>query len=95
MTSKPIGRWASRKQRDARAPLNADAIAGTRRPQIRQVHVDIEDALRLPTCNVTGVIMLVKLGDPKSRRDRLSNVYFLVIAIVPWAAMIWLLWPSR
>ncbi len=41
------------------------------------------------------VIMLVKLGDDQRRRNRLSDLAFLVITVVPWVVMIWLMWPRR
>jgi hypothetical protein len=39
--------------------------------------------------------MLVKLGDQERRRNWLSNLSFLVITVVPWGALIWLIWPRR
>jgi hypothetical protein len=37
--------------------------------------------------------MLAKLGDDERRRNRLSNLTFLVITVVPWFELIWLIWP--
>ena len=42
---------------------------------------------------MVGVIMLVKLNDREPRKDWLSNLYFVAITVVPWAALLWLIWP--
>jgi hypothetical protein len=39
---------------------------------------------------IPGVIMLVKIGNQKRRRQWLSDVGFLVITVGPWVAMVWL-----
>ena len=44
---------------------------------------------------ITGVIKLVRLGDQDRLRDRLSNLSFLVITVIPWVAWFWLIWPRR
>ncbi len=40
------------------------------------------------------VIMLVKVGENERRRDRLSDLTFLVITVVPLVVLICLVWPS-
>jgi hypothetical protein len=42
------------------------------------------------------VILLVRTESLRHGRKRwLSEIPFLVLALVPWVAMIWLLWPRR
>jgi len=41
------------------------------------------------------MIMLVKLDDRERRENWLSRLYFLAITVVPWAALLWLIWPRR
>jgi len=46
------------------------------------------------------MIMLVRLGDDPRKRPRKKNawyseLFFLTITLLPWAVMIWLLWPRR
>ena len=43
--------------------------------------------------NLNGVLMLVKINDRQPRKDWLPNLYFVVITVVPWAALFWLIWP--
>jgi hypothetical protein len=37
--------------------------------------------------------MLVKLSDDEQGESWLSNLTFLMITVVPWVALIWLIWP--
>jgi len=41
------------------------------------------------------VIMIVKIGDRECRKNWLSSLSFVLITVLPWAAFLWLIWPSR
>jgi hypothetical protein len=41
------------------------------------------------------MMMLVRLGNLKGGRGRLSWIGFLVVTVGPWLVLIWLLWPRR
>jgi len=51
--------------------------------------------IRLPTCKILVVIMLVKFGNQERWRGWLSNLSFVVVTVVPWVALIWLMWPRN
>ena len=39
--------------------------------------------------------MLVKFDPQERRRNRKSDLYLVLITVVPWIALLWLIWPRR
>jgi hypothetical protein len=40
------------------------------------------------------MMLLVNLPDPEKKKRSSSDLLFLAVTLIPWIAMIWLLWPS-
>ena len=39
------------------------------------------------------MVMLVNMPDPRQKKGLSSDLFFLIVTLIPWAVMIWLLWP--
>ena len=74
---------------------DAEKVPELGAPNCKQVHVKKQIGLRLSTCKIPVMIMLVKVSDQERRRNLLSEVSFLVMTLVPWGALLWLIWPRR